>query len=118
MMDESPGGAGRHKSGATDEVELHALCGVNFEVEERSSIACVDHSGSGKTMLLNLCVSREHLGFVSQSVNLIPILMAFANMEYLLAMVKNQPASARRARVLELLAAVGMADQRQKWVVW
>jgi putative ABC transport system ATP-binding protein len=42
------------------------------------------------------------------------VLTAFENVEYPLVMVQNRPASERRARVLELLDAVGIADQRDK----
>jgi putative ABC transport system ATP-binding protein len=131
-----------HKSYATGEVEVHALRGVSFDIEAGSFIAFVGPSGSGKTTLLNLigCLDKpsagrldvggvdvtrltrqqaaafrgEHLGFVFQSFNLIPVLTAFENVEYPLVMVQNRPASTRRARVLELLDAVGIADQRDK----
>ena len=42
------------------------------------------------------------------------MLTAFENVEYPLVMVQNRPPSDRRARVLELLEAVGIADQRDK----
>ena len=130
------------KSYVTGEVEVKALRGVSFNVEAGSFIAFVGPSGSGKTTLLNLigCLDKptggrlevadvdvtrlnrrqaaafrgEHLGFVFQSFNLIPVLTAFENVEYPLVMVQNRPAHERRARVLELLEAVGIADQRDK----
>jgi len=130
------------KSYATEAVEVQALRGVSFDVEAGSFLAFVGPSGSGKTTLLNLigCLDKpsagslevagvdvtrltrrqaaafrgEHIGFVFQSFNLIPVLTAFENVEYPLVMVQNRPASERRARVLELLDAVGIADQRDK----
>jgi putative ABC transport system ATP-binding protein len=42
------------------------------------------------------------------------VLTAVENAEYPLVMVQDRPASERRRRVLELLDAVGMADQRDK----
>jgi putative ABC transport system ATP-binding protein len=130
------------KSYATGEVKVQALRGVSFDVEAGSFLAFVGPSGSGKTTLLNLigCLDKpsagslevagvdvtrltrrqaavfrgEHIGFVFQSFNLIPVLTAFENVEYSLVMVQNRPASARQARVLELLDAVGIADQRDK----
>jgi putative ABC transport system ATP-binding protein len=130
------------KSYATGEVEVQALRGVSFDVEAGSFLAFVGPSGSGKTTLLNLigCLDKptsgslevagmdvtrlnrrqaatfrgEHIGFVFQSFNLIPVLTAFENVEYPLVMVQNRPAGARRARVLQLLDAVGIADQRDK----
>ena len=56
----------------------------------------------------------ENIGFVFQSFNLIPVLTAFENAEYPLLMVQNKPPEQRRTRVLELLQAVGMSDQKDK----
>lgn len=130
------------KSYATGEVEVQALRGVSFDVEAGSCIAFAGPSGSGKTTLPHLigCLDKptsgrldvagvdvtqlsrchaaafrgNHIGFVFQSFNLIPVLTAFGNVEYPLVMVQNRPASASRAQVLELLDAVGLADQRDK----
>ena len=130
------------KSYATGAVEVKALRGVSFDVEAGSFLAFVGPSGSGKTTLLNLigCLDKpsggrlevagvdvtrltrrqaaacrgEHIGFVFQSFNLIPVLTAFENVEYPLVMVQNRPASERRARVRDLLEAVGIADQQDK----
>jgi putative ABC transport system ATP-binding protein len=130
------------KSYSAGEVEVKALQGVSFDVEAGSFIAFVGPSGSGKTTLLNLvgCLDKptsghlavadvdvtrlnrrqaaafrgEHLGFVFQSFNLLPVLTTFENVEYPLVMVQNRPAHERRTRVLELLGAVGIADQQDK----
>jgi putative ABC transport system ATP-binding protein len=56
----------------------------------------------------------RHIGFVFQDFNLIPVLSAAENIEYSLLMVQSWPAAKRRARVAELLAAVGMAEQADK----
>jgi putative ABC transport system ATP-binding protein len=131
-----------YKSYATEAVEVKALRGVSFDLEAGSFLAFVGPSGSGKTTLLNLigCLDKptsghlevvgvdvtrltrqqaaafrgDHIGFVFQGFNLIPVLTAFENVEYPLVMVQSRPASACRARVLELLDAVGLADQRDK----
>ncbi len=42
---------------------------------------------------------------------MIPVLTAYENIEYPLLMVQDWPPAQRRARVIELLEAVGMADQ-------
>ena len=55
-----------------------------------------------------------NLGFIFQDFNLIPVLSAAENIEYPLLMVQNRPAAERRARVAELLEAVGMAEQATK----
>jgi len=56
----------------------------------------------------------ENIGFVFQSFNLIAVLTSFENVEYPLVMVQNKPPGERRTRVLELLQAVGMSDQKDK----
>jgi putative ABC transport system ATP-binding protein len=130
------------KSYQTGEVEVKALQGVSFAIEAKSFLAFVGPSGSGKTTLLNLvgCLDKptsgtlqvadvdvlqlsrkqaaafrgERIGFIFQSFNLIPVLTAFENIEYPLVMVQAKPQDDRRSRVLELLEAVGMADQKNK----
>jgi putative ABC transport system ATP-binding protein len=124
------------------DVEVPALRGVDFAIEPGAFVAFVGPSGSGKSTLLNLigCLDKpsagtltvlntdiasldrhaaaafrgEHIGFVFQDFNLIPVLSAYENIEYPLLMVQDWPANKRRARVNELLAAVGMADQVEK----
>ena len=126
----------------TTSVEVKALQEVSFNIEAGSFVSFVGPSGSGKTTLLNLigCLDKptegslvvggvdvvqlgrrdaaafrgENIGFVFQSFNLIPVLTAFENAEYPLLMVQNKPPEQRRTRVLELLQAVGMSDQKDK----
>ena len=125
------------------EFEVNALKGVDFTIEEGSLVSFVGPSGSGKTTLLNLigCLDRptggrllvegsdvsslgrkegerfrgQNIGFIFQDFNLIPVLTAFENVEYPLVMVQNRPVSEREDRVAGLLAAVGMADQKDKF---
>jgi len=124
------------------EVEVAALRSATFTVPRGAFAAFVGPSGSGKTTLLTLigCLDRpstgrlevlgqevgglsraraaafrgRHIGFVFQDFNLIPVLSAAENIEYPLLMVQSWPAAKRRARVAELLAAVGMAEQADK----
>ena len=133
------GGVKRYRAG---ELEVTALRGVTFSLPERRFAALVGPSGSGKTTLLNMigaldCPSEgpltvlgedigrlsrrqatrfraERIGVVCQDFNLILVLTAAENTEYPLVMVQSWPAEKRQARVAELLAAVGMADQADK----
>ena len=132
---------GLSKTYATS-VEVKALQEVSFNIEAGSFVSFVGPSGSGKTTLLNLigCLDKptegslvvggvdvvqlgrrdaaafrgENIGFVFQSFNLIAVLTSFENVEYPLVMVQNKPPGQRRTRVLELLQAVGMSDQKDK----
>ena len=123
-------------------VAVPAVREVSFAIGGGSLAAFVGPSGSGKSTLLNMVGCLDHpsagslavlgtdvaslerraaadfrganLGFIFQDFNLIPVLSAAENIEYPLLMVQNRPAGERRARVVELLEAVGMADQADK----
>jgi putative ABC transport system ATP-binding protein len=124
------------------DMEVPALKDVSFAIEAGAFAAFVGPSGSGKSTLLNLvgCLDRpsaglltvlgtdvarcraarrpafrgEHLGFIFQDFNLVPVLSAYENVEYPLLMVRGWPEAQRRERVNRVLAAVGMADQAHK----
>lgn len=133
---------GLEKTYCSGDVEVRAIRGVDFQIEPASFVCFVGPSGSGKSTLLNMigCLDRpsggqltvldtdvsslerrsaarfrgQHLGFVFQDFNLLPVLTAFENVEYPLMMVQEWPTSKRRERVMELLDAVGMTDQAHK----
>jgi putative ABC transport system ATP-binding protein len=130
------------KTYATDSVEVKALQSLSFEIDAGSFLAFVGPSGSGKTTLLNLigCLDKptsgglqvdgvdvvelarrqaaefrgQNIGFIFQSFNLLPVLSAFENVEYPLVMVQDRPLVERRSRVLKLLKAVGMLEQKDQ----
>ena len=132
-----------HKDYQMGDVVVHALQGVGFEIEPASFVSFVGPSGSGKTTLLNLvgCLDKpsagtltvadtditrldrkesaafrgRHLGFIFQDFNLLPVLTVYENIEYPLLMVQNVPPAERKGRIERLLAAVGMADQKDKY---
>jgi putative ABC transport system ATP-binding protein len=123
-------------------VAVPAVREASFTIARGSLVAFVGPSGSGKSTLLNMVGCLDHpsggrlevlgtdvagldrraaadfrganLGFIFQDFNLIPVLSAAENIEYPLLMVQNRPAVERRARVAELLEAVGMAEQAAK----
>jgi putative ABC transport system ATP-binding protein len=56
---------------------------------------------------------RDHIGFVFQNFNLLPVFTAFENVEYPLR-VTGVPAAERRRRVNEILEQVGLAAHGRK----
>jgi putative ABC transport system ATP-binding protein len=125
------------------ETSVQALSDIDLEIEAQRFVAFVGPSGSGKSTLLNLigCLDRptagevvvhgtrvsgfgpkeaarfrgQHVGFIFQNFNLLPVLTAYENVEYPLVMVQSIPERERRERVTRYLEAVGMADQQNKY---
>jgi len=119
-------------------IETQALRGVNLSIENGEFISLVGPSGSGKTTLLQLIgcldqptsgqvyingkdvsrlnrnqradIRRGTIGFIFQFFALIPTLTAYENVEMPLILT-GQGAAERRARVTELLEAVGLSDR-------
>ncbi len=120
------------------EVKVHAVRGVDLSFEEGEFTAIVGPSGSGKTTLLNMlggldkpssgdimiggvCISEmkgsklidfrlHNIGFVFQSYNLIPVLTAKENVEFIMQM-QGVPTKERFQRAKELLESVGLGDR-------
>jgi putative ABC transport system ATP-binding protein len=127
----------------TNSVSVEALKNLTFRIERAAFVSFVGPSGSGKTTLLNLLGALDRptsgrltvsgtdiaaldrraaaafrgrtVGFVFQEFNLIPVLTAYENVEYPLVLVQRVSPAERRRRVLSLLEAVGVADQRDKY---
>ena len=132
-----------HKKYQDGSHTVEAVKGISFSIDPGSFVSFVGPSGSGKSTLLNMigCLDRpssgtlqvndqdvsklnnrksarfrgDHIGFIFQDFNLIPILTVFENIEYPLLMVQNWPVAERRKQVETVLAAVGMSDQGYKY---
>jgi len=119
-------------------VPVHALNGVDLEVEEGEFTAIVGPSGCGKTTLLNILGGLDHpttgtvkigntdvtnmrdrdlidfrlrnIGFVFQAYNLIPVLTTFENVEFIM-LLQKQDKKTRTARVMELLDQMGITEK-------
>ena len=126
------------RSYALGAARVPAVRGVTLSLGPGEFVALQGKSGSGKTTLLNLLglldrpdegtvrvegrdgeslaenersdLRRDRFGFVFQTFNLIPVLTAEENVAYPMALAGIQ-APERRARALELLASVGLADK-------
>ncbi|RMH42652.1 MAG: ABC transporter ATP-binding protein [Deltaproteobacteria bacterium] len=118
-------------------VDVPALRDVSLQFEPGDFAVLAGPSGSGKTTLLNLIGALDtptagvvrvggtdlsnlsgrrraelrlrDIGFVFQSYNLIPVLTAYENAEFVL-LLQGVAADARRRRVHEVLADVGLAE--------
>src|ERR687891_768592 len=126
------------KTYRTGSHEVPALRGVDLDIQRGELLMIMGPSGNGKTTLLN-CLSglddidvgtvtvdgedlfamsdaertrhrAEHMGFVFQSFNLIPVLSAAENVELPLLVTKVAPKVARE-RAREMLARVGLGDR-------
>ncbi len=121
-----------------DTIPVNAVNGVHLHLERGEFTALVGPSGSGKTTLLNMIGGLDqpttgkviingtditalppnalidfrlhNIGFVFQAFNLIPVLTARENIEFIMLLQKI-PAEERSRRVAELLLAVGLPDK-------
>jgi len=129
------------KTYSADGVPVTALHLTDLMVQEGEFTCIAGPSGSGKTTLLNLiggidnptqgtitiagqkitglgrskaaALRLSRMGFIFQAHNLIPVLTAYENVEYLL-LIKGLAASERRQRVSAALAGVGLSDKMDK----
>jgi putative ABC transport system ATP-binding protein len=120
-------------------IEVKAVNGINLSIEEGEFTAIVGPSGSGKTTFLNLLGGLDkptkgqvivdgtdvwslgsrklidfrlhNIGFVFQSYNLIPVLTAEENVEFIMQL-QGWSKKDRLKRTHDLLAAVGLAERK------
>ena len=121
----------------TDAVPVHALRGVDFDLAEGEWVSLAGPSGSGKSTLLHLIGGLDRptrgdvavdgvdlatlsnaalsdlrlrkIGFVFQAYNLVPVLSAVENVEFILQL-QGVGRGERRRRALRSLDALGLAD--------
>ncbi len=122
-------------------IAVHALNHVDLMIERGDFVALVGPSGSGKTTLLNLiggldkptsgriCLGGQEItrlsksalsemrlhkiGFVFQEYNLIPVLSALENVEYVM-LLQGVPEAERKMRSMTLLQELGLAGLEQR----
>jgi putative ABC transport system ATP-binding protein len=122
----------------TDEIETHALSGVQLEIKTGEYVSIAGPSGCGKSTLLSIIglldtpsggtyvlndrpalgltaaerarVRNRQIGFIFQSFNLIGDLTVYENVELPLT-YRGMPAAERKGRVTQALERVGMAHR-------
>jgi putative ABC transport system ATP-binding protein len=122
----------------TDEIETHALSGIQLEIRTGEYVSIAGPSGCGKSTLLSIIglldtpsegtyvlndrpaqgltaaerarVRNRQIGFIFQSFNLIGDLTVYENVELPLT-YRGMPAAERKGRVTQALERVGMAHR-------
>jgi putative ABC transport system ATP-binding protein len=126
----------------TDEVETHALSGIQMEIRKGDYVSIAGPSGCGKSTLLAILglldtptdggywlndrpvsglklserarIRNREIGFIFQAFNLIGDLTVYENVELPLT-YRGMPSSERRKRVQEALERVGMSHRMKHY---
>jgi putative ABC transport system ATP-binding protein len=116
-------------------VEVTALGGVSLSIQKGSFVALAGPSGSGKTTMLNMIggldspdsgriivngnaleklsqtelasLRLHNIGFIFQAYNLVPVLSALENVEFVM-LLQGIPSAERRDRAMSILDDVGL----------
>jgi putative ABC transport system ATP-binding protein len=125
----------------SEAVPVHALQGIDFDVAPGDFVSLSGPSGSGKSTLLNVIGALDRptegrvtvagidlatlsdsqladlrltkIGFVFQAYNLIPVLSARENVEFIMQL-QGVSASERRERALDILDALGIGGLAER----
>jgi len=124
-----------------DGVPVEAIDQIDLKIQSGEFTAIVGPSGSGKTTLLNIISGldsptsgevwlkdvllsdmsgrelsdfrRDHIGFVFQAYNLIPVLTVRENVEYIM-LLQGVPKEERHRRVMEILKDIGLEGYEKR----
>jgi len=126
----------------TDEVETHALSGINLDMRRGEFVSIAGPSGCGKSTLLSILglldspsdgryilndravenltaserarIRNREIGFIFQAFNLIGDLNVYENVELPLT-YRGMPSSERKKRVQDALEKVGMSHRMKHY---
>ncbi|MGH9457875.1 MAG: ABC transporter ATP-binding protein [Thermoanaerobaculia bacterium] len=126
----------------TDEIETHALSGIELEIRKGEYVSIAGPSGCGKSTLLSILglldsptegkytlaetevenltasqrarIRNRQIGFIFQAFNLIGDLTVYENVELPLT-YRGMPSAERKQRVREALERVGMAHRMKHY---
>ncbi len=129
---------------STDGIDVHALRSLSLNIKKSAFTAIAGPSGSGKTTLLNIMSGldiptsgrvllahrpisqmkgselsdfrRDHIGFIFQAYNLIPVLTVKENIEYIMLLqgISDEERRSRVASILDQVSLEGMEKRLPK----
>ncbi len=133
---------GLQKTYRQGDVEVPALQGIDLTIRRGDFLAFAGPSGSGKTTLLNLIgglmaptagtvliegrdlaslspaalsdLRLRRIGFIFQAYNLIPVLTAYENTEFVM-MLQKVDETVRREKCMKLLETVGLQGMENRY---